>query len=59
MKVIKNKKIFFAIAVIGAIACFLSFFIALFVKEQFLTGLIFVLAGLFCLSAAIGIQKRR
>lgn len=56
---VKHKNIVFVIAVIGTIACFLSFLIALFVKEQFLAGLIFVLAGLFCLSTAIGIHKRK
>lgn len=52
----KYNKILLAIAVIGALACLVSFVIAI-ARGNLIPSIIFGLAGLFCLSTAAGIFK--
>lgn len=53
-----NRKIVSLIAVIGALACLISFFLSS-GKGDVISAVIFGLAGLYCLSNAVGALKRK
>lgn len=54
----KYAKIVLVIAVIGTLACLLSFVIAI-VRGKLIPAIIFAAAGLFCISFAIAAVKRK
>lgn len=53
----KYKKIMLLISAIGALACLISFIIAI-SRAKYINAVVFGATGLYCLSAAITIYKK-